>query len=42
MHKTFEAGNSERQGNALVPEEPLIILNAVPTWTPQKKYSDDF
>ena len=33
----FEAGESERQGYALVPEKPLIILNAVPTWTKLKK-----
>jgi hypothetical protein len=33
LQNGFEAGNSERPGNVLVPEEPLTILNAVPTWT---------
>ena len=37
LQNGFEAGKSERQGNALVPEKSLIILNAVPTWTKLKK-----
>ena len=42
LQNGFEAGNSERPGNVLVPEEPLIILNAVPTWTKKQFYSEDF
>ena len=37
LQNGFEAGKSERQGNALVSEKPLIILNAVSTWTKLKK-----
>ena len=37
LQNRLEAGKSERQGNALVPEKPLIILNAVSTWTKLKK-----
>ena len=37
LQNGFEAGKSERQGNALVPEKPLKILNAVSTWTKLKK-----
>ena len=44
LQNGFEAGKSERQGNSLVPEKSLIILNAVPAWTKLKKqlYSDGF
>jgi hypothetical protein len=42
LQNGFEAGNSERPGNVLVPEEPLTILNAVPTWTKKQFYSEDF
>ena len=31
LQNWVEAGSSERQGNALVPEEPLMILNLVST-----------
>ena len=37
LQNGFEAGKSEHQGNSLVPEKSLIILNAVPAWTKLKK-----
>ena len=39
LQNGFEAGKSERQGNSLVPEKPLIILNAVPTWTKENNFT---
>jgi hypothetical protein len=38
LQNGFEARKSERQGNALVPEKPLIILNAVRTWTKENNF----
>jgi len=39
LQNGFEAGKSERQGNSLIPEKPLIILNAVPTWTKENNFT---